>query len=120
MITRLSLCVLLLAVGFGRLSAAVTVWFTACPSTVPSGQQYYVEAASQPWDFGYGCDVAVYKNSTWFAYGQAYPEYYPTIAYAGASTTDYGAQTVEYFADGLEFVTADYGYAYAWVTITAS
>ena len=112
MIARLLFLAALLAGSVGRL-LALDVGFTSIPPSAGSGQSYYVEAYSHTWN-GDGCDVTLYKNSGWFESGMS-P--YDT-AYIGVWTTDYGVQTVEYFADGHDWYSGQYAYAYAWVTIT--
>jgi hypothetical protein len=77
------LCILLAQVSYGQL----TVWISA-PSSVPSGQNYFVEAYSDAYPGN--SEISILKNGSSFA--SAYTNY------AGAYTTDYGAQTVEYLS----------------------
>ncbi len=93
---------------------AVSVWFSAGPSSVASGQSYYVEATCSAGGSNMA-DVTVYKNSGYFAYNWGYGS-----ASAGGSTTDNGAQTVEYFADGWDWTWEQYSFAYKYVTVTAT
>lgn len=112
------LLALFLAGSQARLSASTDVWFTYAPETVGSGTEYYVEAVCEVMDVVPYCDITIYKNSQWFAHEDNYPDDpYNGLAYAGGNTTDYGAQTVEYCAEGYNWYSSQFAYAYAWVTI---
>jgi hypothetical protein len=87
---KLLLWAVALATG---LVAHAQVWWTSNPGSANSGSSYSISAYAGG---GSGLtELYIYKNGSFFAYDYGYGS-----ASAGDSTTDYGAQTVYYTADG--------------------
>ena len=86
-----------------------SVWFSSIPSSVQSGTGYYVEASASGGSF----NLTIYKNGGYFVgtSGSGWGS-------VGGSTTDYGAQSVQYWAELYDWNTMEYDNAYASVTIT--
>ena len=94
----------------GRLGAT-EVWFSSAPGSVQSGEGYYVEATA--WGDG-GCDLSVWKNGGWFAGGSG------GWVSAGNWTTDYGAQTVEFWAEAYDWWYGWGAWDWTYVQVNAS
>ncbi len=88
---------------------AVSVWFSSAPSSVTSGTSYFVQATA---DTGGSIDLTVNKNGGSFAFNSG-----TSYVTAGAYTTDYGQQTVEFHAHAVDWYTYDYADAWHYVSI---
>ena len=74
------------------LAAQASLWWTSNPGSATSGNSYSISAEASG---GYSLtELYIYKNGSFFAYGDGFG-----WATAGDSTTDYGTQTVNYWAD---------------------
>lgn len=93
------------------LTAQAQVWWTSNPGSVTSGSGYSISAEASGGSVV--TELYIYKNGSFFAYGSGYG-----WASAGDTTTDYGVQTVNYWADAYFDDWSWSASAYHSVTVT--
>lgn len=109
-----SVLILLVLTAVGLPLFAASVYFSVAPSSAPDGTPYYVEATASGGNWGEPAELWLYKNSNYLTsnYGSGWFS-------AGATETDSGPQTVEYFAEVWDYVPYSTDSAWLWVSINA-
>lgn len=100
--------ILLALVAVFAAGAAHAVYFTSAPGSAASGQAYWIAAAESSGDW---TEVYVLKNGGFFAWASGWG-----YAEAGESSTDFGAQTINYEV----YSTTEWGGDYAQHPVTIS
>jgi chitodextrinase len=109
---HIAFAILLSTFALHRLLAYIDVYFTSYPSQVASGENYYVEAATNG---GYsGSDISLSKNGSYLSGNSGWG--YLTV---GEWNSDSGPQTITYMADATDWDYYETAVDYAYVQVNA-
>lgn len=103
---------LLIAISMAEPVSASYIWFSSAPSSVNSGEGYYMEAAAST---EAGGDLTLWRNNAY----QTSTGGYGTIV-LGAWFADAGPQTLEYIAECWDWSYGGSDFAYAYVSVNSS